>query len=269
MSLFLLLVRLGSFTFNSRDFCTVVCIFPVAQEPLQTLSSLLGHVLQQAGDRFWARGMVGSWVFWGQCTRREERGHDQILYPDFGSWEGTTHCQGGEQESLLLIFISIILIQKILAVGSGSQGLGLRSCLCPHKDPGLPHLLLFTSNQRVHHAIYSSLWISCLGTIWEAKQKVIKQVLETFVLKDSQDICDGLWGLCPLALFYQTTWLCFVFVLCSWVCASSAFLPCSQVHLLHLCKQILHHIYPFPRALKLLFYLIFSNIVKCFFVLAQ
>lgn len=92
---------------------------------------------------------------------------------------------------MLLTFISIILIQEILAVGSGSQGLGLRSCLCAHKDPGLPHLMLFTSNQRVDHAIYSSLWISCLGTIWEEKQKVIKQVLKTYVIKDSQDIGDG------------------------------------------------------------------------------
>lgn len=104
-----------------------------------------------------------------------------------------TRCQES-QKSLLLTgtFISSIPFQEILAVDSGSQCLRFRSCLCPHKDPGLPHLLLFTTNQRVDHAIYSSLWISYLGTIWKEKQKVIEQLLKTFIIKDSQDISDGL-----------------------------------------------------------------------------
>lgn len=143
-----------------------------------------------------------------------ERGRESMTW--FFMLRGYPHTAEGRQKSLLLTgtFITCILIQEILAVDSGSQGLGFRSFLCPHKDPGLPHLLLFTSNQRIDLTIYSSLWISCLGTIWKAKQKVIKQVLKTFVIKDSQDISDGLWGLCPLSLFYQSTWLCFVFVLC-------------------------------------------------------
>lgn len=181
-----------------------------------------------------------------------------------------TCCQES-QKSLLLTgtFISSIPFQEILAVDSGSQCLRFRSCLCPHKDPGLPHLLLFTTNQRVDHAIYSSLWISYLGTIWKEKQKVIEQLLKTFIIKDSQDISDGLWGLFPLPLFYQTTWLCFGFVLC-FLGLCQQCLPALLSGSLILSMQTnLHHIYPFPRALKLLFYLIVSNAVKCFILLAQ
>lgn len=196
-------------------------------------------------------------------------------WPDFVPWfwqlRGYPHTAGGSHKSLLLTgtFISSILVQEILTVDSGFECLGFRSCLCPHKDPGLPHLLLFTSNQRVDLTIYSSLWISCLGTIWKAKQKVIKQVLKTSVIKDSLDISGGLWGLCPLPLFYQSTWLCFVFVFCLLGLCQQCLPALLSGSLITSMQKILHHKYSFPRALKLLFCLIFSSIGKRFFLLAQ
>lgn len=151
---------------------------------------------------------------------QQERGREEERpRPDFVPWfwqlRGYT-LPGGCQKSLLLTgtFISNILIQEILAIDSGSQCVGFRSCLCPHKDPCLPHLLLFYLKPKSWSCNQQFTLDKLLRYHLESKAEVIKKVLKTFVIKDSQDISDGLWGLCPLLLFYQTTWLCFGFVLC-------------------------------------------------------
>lgn len=158
--------------------------------------------------------MVGRWVFWGQWARREE----ERVWPDFIPWfwqlRGYPHTAGKAKShycwlvhsSVVSQFRKSLLLTQVLSV----WGLGLA---CVHTRTLACLTCCFLPQTRDDHAIYSSLWISYLGTIWKAKKKVIKQVLKTFSIKDSQNISDGLWGLFPLPLFYQTTWLCFGFVL--------------------------------------------------------
>lgn len=179
-----------------------------------------------------------------------------------------THCRES-QKSLLLTgtFISSVPVQEILAVDSGSQCLRFRSCLCPHKDPGLPHLLLFTSNQRWSCNLQFTL-DKLLRYHLESKAELNK-FLKLLSSKTAKTLVMVFEGSSHCLCFIRPPGCVLVLYCGSWVCASSAFLCYSQVHLLCLRKQILHHIYPFPRALKSLFCLIVSSIVKCFFLLAQ
>lgn len=184
------------FVFNTKDFWTVVCIFPTAQEPLQNCF-ILARASPAAGRGHWEGGREGITRF---CT---------LILP---VERGPTCCQKS-QKSLLLTgtFIGSIPVRRSLAADSGFQCLGLvhargRILACLTR-------LLFTSNRTADDAICSSLWSQVFRYQLESKAEGNQTRSWHSVTKDSQNMVMVSEG-SSRCLFCQTPWPCFVFTLC-------------------------------------------------------
>lgn len=182
------------FVFNTKDFWTVVCIFPTAQEPLQNCF-ILARASPAAGRGHWEGGREGITRF---CT---------LILP---VERGPTCCQKS-QKSLLLtgtFIVRSIPIQWSLAADSGFQCLGLvrargRILACLTR-------LLFTSNRTADDAICSSLWSQVFRYQLESKAEGNQMRSWHSVTKDKTKHGDGFWGLFPFPLLSDSlALLCF------------------------------------------------------------
>lgn len=216
----------------------------------KTVSSLLGHLLQQGGGtgRKEERASPG-FVPWFYQLRGDLHAARKARSPC--CWLARSLVASPFGEALLPIQVFSALVSYMPAGGSWPAS---PACFSPQTEQ------LMTRFAVHFGARY-------LGTSWKAKQKVIKRVLDT----RSPKIAKTRWWFLralPVASFVRLPGPALFSRCASWVYAGNAWLCCHQAHLLHLCKQILHYIYSSPRAFKLGVFLTASNIVRCFFLLA-